>query len=147
MKRGGRRHAPYYRVVVMDSRTRMRGREVDQIGRHHPCARPQPVTEVDAPKALEWLLKGARPSITVRNILSKKGVMAALAQGKTPADLAHTEAAADAEAPEAAEAVAETAHTTETVAEAPVEPVEQAEQAASTESETTEGAPEREPAG
>lgn len=77
LKRGGRTHAPCYRVVVMDSRSRARGREVDTIGYYHPCAQPTPVIEVDQAKALEWLSKGATTTDTVRNIFSKKGILAA----------------------------------------------------------------------
>jgi small subunit ribosomal protein S16 len=105
LKRGGRTHAPYYRVVVMDSRTRARGHETDSLGVYHPCARPEPVVEVDKAKALDWLIKGARPSDTVRTILSQNGVMAAFAAGKKPEDLA-PQPAAEPEAP-AAEAPAE----------------------------------------
>lgn len=81
LKRGGRTHAPYYRVVVMDSRTRTRGREVDIIGYYHPQGRPEPVSKVDAQKALYWLSKGAQPSDTVRKILSTKGIWSAFKQG------------------------------------------------------------------
>ena len=81
LKRGGRTHAPYYRVVVMDSRTRTRGREIDVVGYYHPQARPEPLVEVDAHKVLDWLNKGAQPSDTVRSILSKKGIWAAFKQG------------------------------------------------------------------
>ena len=76
MKRGGRTHSPYYRVVVMDSRTRARGREIEQIGFYHPCARPEPVSEIDAAKAVSWLQKGARITDTVRDVFAKKGIMA-----------------------------------------------------------------------
>ena len=76
MKRGGRTHAPYYRVVVMDSRTRARGREIEQIGFYHPCARPVPLSEIDAAKAVSWLQKGARITDTVRDLFAKKGIMA-----------------------------------------------------------------------
>ena len=82
LKRGGRTHAPYYRMIVVDSRTRARGREIDLIGIYHPCARPAPITEVDRAKALDWLFRGARPSDTVRDVLSKKGIMAEFAAGK-----------------------------------------------------------------
>ncbi len=85
LKRGGRTHAPYYRVVVMDSRTRGRGREVDTIGFYHPCARPEPAAEVDVAKALHWLGRGARASETVRSIFIKKGIWAAFASGGAPA--------------------------------------------------------------
>ncbi len=76
LQRGGRSHAPYYRVVVMDSRNRTRGRVIDDIGVYHPCAKPEPLDEIDATKALAWLSKGARPSDTVRAVLAKKGIMA-----------------------------------------------------------------------
>jgi small subunit ribosomal protein S16 len=93
MKRGGRTHAPYYRVVVIDSRSRTRGREVDQIGFYHPCARPEPVAEIDSEKALAWLSKGARTTDTVRDVLSKKGVMAAFVAGRNAAAAPAAEAA------------------------------------------------------
>ena len=76
LQRGGRTHAPYYRVVVMDSRNRTRGSIVDQIGTYHPCAKPEPTTEIDAEKAIAWLNKGAQPSETVRSVLTKYGIMA-----------------------------------------------------------------------
>ncbi|HIJ65531.1 MAG TPA: 30S ribosomal protein S16 [Candidatus Hydrogenedentes bacterium] len=100
LKRGGRAHAPYYRVVVMDSRKRNRGRILDEIGVYQPCARPEPLIEIDAARALDWLGKGAQPTQTVRNVLSKKGILAALAEGKTAEDLERGPAAP---APAAAE--------------------------------------------
>ena len=84
MRRGGRTHKPYYRIVVLDSRTRDRGPEIEIIGHYHPCARPEPVTEVNTHKALEWLRKGAQPSDTARNVLGKVGVMKHFNDGTTP---------------------------------------------------------------
>lgn len=84
MKRGGRSHKPYYRIVVMDSRRRGRGPEVDVIGVYHPCARPEPLSELDAHKALEWLKKGAQPSDTAKSVLSKLGVMKHFHDGTAP---------------------------------------------------------------
>jgi len=107
MQRVGRTHAPYYRVVVMDSRRRTRGVEVDVLGVYQPMARPEPKIEIDRQKALEWLYKGAQPSDTARTILSNNGVMKAYAEGKKPEELA----------PPAAEPEA----TAEAPAEAPVE--------------------------
>lgn len=88
LKRGGRSHSPYYRIVVCDSRAKITGRVVEELGVYHPCARPEPRIEVKADRALEWLGKGARPSDTVRSILSKIGVMAKFAEGesKVPAE-------------------------------------------------------------
>ena len=81
LKRGGRTHAPYYRVVVMDSRDRSRGRVIDEIGVYHPCGKPEPKMDIDAEKALEWLKRGARPSDTARTVLSRNGVLARYAEG------------------------------------------------------------------
>jgi len=91
LKRGGRTHTPYYRVVVMDSRNRARGRVLEEIGVYHPCARPTPQAEVDRKRALEWMRKGARLSDTVRSILKKQGVIEAFASGAKPEDLAEPE--------------------------------------------------------
>jgi len=84
MKRGGRTHAPYYRIVVIDSRARSRGPEVDLIGTYHPCARPEDVSTVDAHKALEWLGKGAVPSDTTRTLFRKMGIMKHFHEGTQP---------------------------------------------------------------
>jgi len=84
LKRGGRTHAPYYRVVVMDSRGKDTGRVIEELGVYQPCARPEPISEVQEDRALDWLSKGAQPSDTVRSILSKKGIIAKHASG-TPA--------------------------------------------------------------
>jgi small subunit ribosomal protein S16 len=101
LQRGGRTHAPYYRVVVMDSRDRTRGRIIDQIGVYHPCAKPQPNDEIDTQKALRWLGEGAQPSDTARKLLSKHGVMAAFAAGKKPEEVEAAPASAEAATEEA----------------------------------------------
>ncbi len=85
LKRGGRTHSPYYRVVVMDSRAPATGRVIDELGIYHPCAKPEPVIEVKEELALEWLSKGAQPSDTAKNILSKKGIMAKHAEARSKA--------------------------------------------------------------
>ncbi len=84
MRRVGRTHKPYYRIVVIDSRDRRSGTEVDVIGVYQPCARPNPVVDVDAFKALGWLRKGAQPSDTARNLFSKLGIMKHYHDGTTP---------------------------------------------------------------
>ena len=86
MKRGGRTHAPYYRVVVMDSRGKDTGRVIEELGIYQPCARPEPISEVKEDRALDWLSKGAQPSNTVRSILSKKGILAKFAAGAAAGD-------------------------------------------------------------
>lgn len=84
LKRGGRTHEPYYRIVVIDSRARSRGPEVDIIGVYHPCARPKPVSEVNVERALHWLRQGAQPTDTARSVLRKLGVMKHFHEGTTP---------------------------------------------------------------
>ncbi|HNZ18990.1 MAG TPA: 30S ribosomal protein S16 [Candidatus Hydrogenedentes bacterium] len=105
MKRGGRTHAPYYRVVVMDGRSRTKGRVIEEIGVYHPCARPEPRVEIDAKRALQWLCDGAQPSDTVRSILTRQGVMDMYAKGTKPEELPDAtpaeEAAAETAAPSA----------------------------------------------
>lgn len=75
LKRGGRTHSPYYKVVVTDSRAKQTGRVIDELGIYQPCARPEPKVEVNADRALEWLKNGARPTDTVKNLLTNAGVM------------------------------------------------------------------------
>lgn len=94
MKRGGRTHTPYYRVVVVDSRDKLTGRVIEELGVYQPCARPEPKVEVDEERTLSWLAKGAQPSDTVRSILRKMGIMSKHAQArqsKTTAEAASAE--------------------------------------------------------
>ena len=84
LRRGGRTHKPYYRIVVIDSRHRDRGPEIENLGVYHPCARPEPISEVDVHKALEWLNKGAQPSETAKSLLRKLGVLKHYAEGTKP---------------------------------------------------------------
>ena len=84
LRRGGRTHKPYYRIVVIDSRHRDRGPEIESLGVYHPCARPEPISEVDVHKALEWLNKGAQPSETAKSLLRKLGVLKQYAEGTKP---------------------------------------------------------------
>ena len=90
LRRGGRAHKPYYRIVVIDSRHRDRGPEIENLGVYHPCARPEPVSEVDVHKTLDWLQKGAQPSDTAKSVLRKLGVMKHFAEGTRPEDTVAT---------------------------------------------------------
>ena len=71
--RMGRKKKPFYRIVVMDSRTRRDGRYLDKIGHYNPVTKPAEVS-IDKDKVLEWLKKGAEPSQTVFNLLQKEGI-------------------------------------------------------------------------
>ncbi len=144
--RGGRKKKPYYRIVVQDGRTRTRGREIDTLGVYHPTARPLPVSEVNAVKALEWLRKGATPSDTVRAVFSKLGVMKHFHDGTNPEEavaLVKDEAVVDAgyNAPppvvEAPPAVAEAAPEAE-AAEAVEAPAAEADEVAVAEAPAAE---------
>jgi small subunit ribosomal protein S16 len=74
LKRMGAHKAPFYRVVVSDSRSPRDGRFIEEIGIYNPIAQPAQV-QIDEEKALKWLQEGAQASDTVRNLLSKAGVM------------------------------------------------------------------------
>jgi len=93
LRRGGRTHEPYYRIVVTDSRNRRQGRPIEELGIYHPCARPEPRTEINARRALEWLYNGAKPSPTVRKMLSENGIMEAYAKRMKPEELPEPEKA------------------------------------------------------
>lgn len=84
LKRTGAKKAPRYRIVAADSRFRRDGREIETIGHINPTTDPETVV-LDKEKAMDWLMKGAQPSDTVRNILSKQGVMKAFHEQKLAA--------------------------------------------------------------
>lgn len=74
LKRIGAHKAPFYRVVVSDSRSPRDGRFIEEIGTYNPITKPATVT-LDEEKALKWLQTGAQPSDTVRSLFSKAGLM------------------------------------------------------------------------
>ena len=74
LKRMGSKRNPFYRIVVADSRSPRDGRQIEQIGTYNPVVDPIEV-KIDEEKALKWLNNGAKPSDTVRNLLSKQGIM------------------------------------------------------------------------
>ncbi|MCW2674292.1 MAG: rpsP [Frankiales bacterium] len=72
LMRLGKMRAPYYRIVVADSRTKRDGRVIETIGKYHPKEEPS-LIEVDAERAAYWLGVGAQPTEPVQKILSKTG--------------------------------------------------------------------------
>ena len=74
LKRMGRKKAPFYRIVVADSRSPRDGRDIDQIGTYNPLTTPAEI-KIDEEDALNWLSKGAQPTDTVKNLFSKAGIM------------------------------------------------------------------------
>jgi small subunit ribosomal protein S16 len=74
LKRIGAHKAPFYRVVVSDSRSPRDGRFIEEIGTYNPIAQPAAVA-INEEKALKWLQEGAQASDTVRNLFSKEGIL------------------------------------------------------------------------
>jgi small subunit ribosomal protein S16 len=74
LKRIGAKKAPFYRLVVADSRYPRDGRFLEEIGYYNPNTNPSEV-KVDVEKAKDWLRKGAQPTDTVRALLKKSGVL------------------------------------------------------------------------
>ena len=74
LKRIGAKKAPFYRVVVADSRYPRDGRFIEEIGYYNPTTNPAEV-KIDADKAKDWLVKGAQPTDTVKSLLKKSGII------------------------------------------------------------------------
>ena len=74
LKRMGAKKAPFYRVVVADSRSPRDGKFIELIGTYNPLVTPAEI-KINEELALEWLAKGAIPTDTVKNVLSKAGIM------------------------------------------------------------------------
>ncbi len=74
LTRRGRKKAPFYHIVIADSRAPRDGRFIESIGKYNPTTNPATI-ELNFDKALDWLQKGAQPTDTCRAILSYKGVM------------------------------------------------------------------------
>ncbi|MEJ6619418.1 MAG: 30S ribosomal protein S16 [Pontimonas sp.] len=72
LKRMGKVHAPYYRIVVADSRTKRDGRAIEEIGKYHPTQQPS-VIEVNSERAQYWLSVGAQPTEQVMALLKLTG--------------------------------------------------------------------------
>ena len=74
LRRMGAKKAPYYRVVVADSRYPRDGRFIEEIGTYDPMTEPATV-KVDGDKVKEWIKNGAQPTDTVKTLLKKAGVI------------------------------------------------------------------------
>ena len=72
LKRMGKIRAPFYRVVVMDSRTKRDGRAIEEIGKYHPTEEPS-VIDIDSDRAQYWLGQGAQPTEAVEALLKVTG--------------------------------------------------------------------------
>ncbi len=74
LRRMGAKKAPFYRVVVADSRYPRDGRFIEEIGTYDPMRDPAEV-KIDADMAKKWLANGAQPTDTVKALLKKEGIL------------------------------------------------------------------------
>ena len=74
LQRVGRKKAPFYHIVIADSRSPRDGKFIEKIGTYNPTTVPA-LIDINKDKALDWLQKGAQSSDTVHKILSYKGVL------------------------------------------------------------------------
>ena len=73
LRRMGQIHAPFYRVIVADSRSPRNGRFIEEIGTYNPCVEPSEI-KLDAEKTKQWIAHGAQPTETVAKLLKKAGI-------------------------------------------------------------------------
>lgn len=74
LRRMGAKKAPFYRIVVADSRYPRDGRFIEEIGYYNPLQDP-PVVKIDAEKAVKWIANGAQPTDTVKAIFKKNDII------------------------------------------------------------------------
>lgn len=74
MRRMGAKKAPFYRVVVADSRYPRDGRFIEEVGTYNPMTEPSEF-KVDTDKVKDWMSKGAQPTDTVKVLLKKNGIL------------------------------------------------------------------------
>ena len=74
LRRMGAKKAPFYRIVVADSRYPRDGRFIEELGYYNPMTEPADV-KVDGDKVKEWIANGAQPTDTVKALLKKNGVI------------------------------------------------------------------------
>ena len=74
LQRRGKKHQPFYTIIVADSRAPRDGRFIERLGFYDPLTDPATI-EINVERALYWLQVGAQPSDTVRSLMSHKGIM------------------------------------------------------------------------
>ena len=73
LKRMGAKKAPFFRVVVADSRYPRDGRFIEELGHYNPTTNPADI-KIDIEKAQTWIKNGAQPTETVKSLLKKAGM-------------------------------------------------------------------------
>ena len=74
LRRMGAKKAPFYRIVVADSRYPRDGRFIEELGFYNPTVNPTEL-KVDVDRAQAWIKTGAQPTETVRDLLKKAGAL------------------------------------------------------------------------
>jgi len=74
LKKFGAKARPFYRIVVMDSRSARDSKTIDELGYYHPIESEEKQLNIDEAKAREWLSKGALPTDTVKSLFNRKGI-------------------------------------------------------------------------
>ena len=74
LRRMGAKKAPFYRIVVADSRSPRDGRFIDEIGYYNPVAKPEAEVKVNEEKATKWLKNGAQPTDVVKRLFTQAGL-------------------------------------------------------------------------
>lgn len=68
LARHGAKKRPYYRVIVIDSRSKREGRPIEEVGRYNPCVDPAMI-KLDLEKVDQWIANGAQPTDTVARLI------------------------------------------------------------------------------
>ena len=74
LRRMGAKKAPFYRVIVADSRSPRDGRFIEEVGYYNPMTNPAEI-KIDAEKAKKWIANGAQPTDTVKSLLKKSNIV------------------------------------------------------------------------
>jgi small subunit ribosomal protein S16 len=79
LRRMGAKKAPFYRVIIADSRSPRDGRFIEEIGYYDPTTQPATV-KIDDEKAIQWVKNGAQPTEVVKKLFKKAGINEKLAE-------------------------------------------------------------------
>ncbi len=74
LRRMGAKKAPFYRIIVADSRSPRDGRFIEEVGYYNPMTEPVTV-KIETEKVQKWLDNGAQPTETVKSLLTKNGII------------------------------------------------------------------------
>ena len=74
LRRMGQKKAPFYRIIVADSRSPRDGKFIEEVGYYNPMTNPAEI-KVEEEKVQKWLQNGAQPTETVKSLLTKTGII------------------------------------------------------------------------